>query len=474
MDFKYLVETKNEFNNFLSSILVPTIYDDIYKIYELSKTLHTKLENSGKNIQKLTVIDIFKMALSDKAELNAFEIEAEYNRIKINSGCIDWFDNLVKASFKSYVLYITYDPKTETSKYSDNNFFNEIAIKDFIHRCLIETCDYFKESPEVFIKKSNKYDLNSLIQICIYNAMRKMLPYNDILNEYININHDGTHKNTEKNEIKEMVMNIINSTNLNKNHQKHYYDENLLQNINKINDENLNMIKNENINDINNQNINNIKNENNTQFNGISEQFTNDNTNLLNTNNGFNTDITRSENKRNEINNILKGDNTTHNKTDNTKTDNTETNNTVTNNTETDESQTNNTQTYESQTNNTQTDETKSDYLSTENNNELNILNSPPKLTKRKTQVFEDMIDEENVNKNNIQHIPVKVEQNNTTSHVIIPNNINNNQNISNPTNIVKRNIRITKHNNTKNDRNDKINKLDNAESYFGNLVGKK
>ncbi len=90
------------------------------------------------------------MCLDDVNDINNNGIENEYKKIKENSGCADWFDNLIRATFKSYVLFLTWDPNTSNSKYSDNDFYDKISLKDFIHKCYIETCDFFKENPEIF------------------------------------------------------------------------------------------------------------------------------------------------------------------------------------------------------------------------------------------------------------------------------------------------------------------------------------
>ena len=57
-------------------------------------------------MQNPGTITIFKMCLNDISGINNYEIENEYKRIKEKSNCADWFDNLIKASFKSYVLFL--------------------------------------------------------------------------------------------------------------------------------------------------------------------------------------------------------------------------------------------------------------------------------------------------------------------------------------------------------------------------------
>jgi len=215
MDFRYLAETKNEFNNFLCGILVPHLYHGIKGMLKYSENVYNQIEiknKKGAKIDNPGIIYIFKKTLDGISTLNNHEIEEEYLRIKNNSGCVDWFDNLVRASFKSYVLFLTWDPKSSNSKYSDNSIFNEIIIKDFIHKCYVISCNYFKENPEIFVNKNNKKEIFEILKMCIDMSIKKSLPYNQIIQEYLNIEFDKTNETNNKEiaNIKNMVYNIIN------------------------------------------------------------------------------------------------------------------------------------------------------------------------------------------------------------------------------------------------------------------------
>lgn len=217
MDFRYLTESKNEFNNLLNSILVPHLYNGIYGMLEYSIQTHSMLEEKqkkNKNIQNPGIINIFKMCLNDVSGINNYEIENEYKRIKDKSGCPEWFDNLIKASFKSYVLFLTWDPQTSNSKYTENDLYDKISLKDFIHKCYIETCNYFTENPEIFLKKNAKKEIYEIIKNCIELSIKKTLPYNEIIQEYLRINftvdaNDHIHNKKEIANIKGMVFRIL-------------------------------------------------------------------------------------------------------------------------------------------------------------------------------------------------------------------------------------------------------------------------
>jgi hypothetical protein len=216
MDFRYLTESKNEFNNFLCNIMIPHLYSGVSGMLDYSIQTYNLLEEKrkkNKNINNPGIIAIFKMCLGDIATINNFEIESEYKRIKEKSGCIEWFDNLIKASFKSYVLFLTWEPAISNSKYADSDIYDKISIKDFIHKCYIETCNYFIDNPEIFLKKGMRKEIYDIIKNCIETAMKKSLPYNDIIQEYLKINFtaDNSKDNNKKeiDNIKNMVLHMI-------------------------------------------------------------------------------------------------------------------------------------------------------------------------------------------------------------------------------------------------------------------------
>jgi hypothetical protein len=217
MDFRYLVETKNEFNNFLCGILIPHIFHGIKGMFKYSENVFEQIEQKNKRGAKISnpgVVQIFKKTLEGIKELNNNEIEEEYQRIKIKSGCIDFFDNLVRATFKSFVLFLTWDPKVEESKYTDNEIYEQLSIKDYIHKCYIISCDYFRENPEMFLNsRNNKKDIFEIIKNCIELAIKKSLPYNQIIEEYLQIEFTkkDTHFNQELADVKNLVHNIINN-----------------------------------------------------------------------------------------------------------------------------------------------------------------------------------------------------------------------------------------------------------------------
>jgi hypothetical protein len=211
MDYKYLCEIKNDFIDYLSTLITPNIYFCISGASKRSIELYNELQTRAKD--KLTqfpeILDIFKMILSDVPHLNEAEIEKAYKDIKISSNC-EYFDDLIRACFKSYVIFLTYNPSTENSKFSDPHYYKDFSIKNFIHKCYIESAKYFYENPEIFFKKDRKSKNYEIIRKCIELAIKETIPYNEIIKEYNEINQMKEQKLYYKNNMENIGIAVNN------------------------------------------------------------------------------------------------------------------------------------------------------------------------------------------------------------------------------------------------------------------------
>jgi hypothetical protein len=214
MDYKFLLECKNDLFNFLSSMLINPIYLGIRGMYEYSFKMHNTLEEKCKSNNKLVnpgIASILRLCLNDITSLNNYEIENIYNDIKQQSGCYNYFDDLVRACFKSYILLLTYNPVTENSKFSSPELYENIIVKDFIHKCYIEVSNYFKDNLELIIKDRKK-EINHIIKDCIEHSIKKSISnYDEIIKEYLKIKFDISKKEDKMSydNIKNMVNKMI-------------------------------------------------------------------------------------------------------------------------------------------------------------------------------------------------------------------------------------------------------------------------
>ena len=247
MNFLYLNETKNDLINYFISIISPQLCNSVLEVHTHSINMFNNLKMnfiSNKkdkkiikmfklqniNINNLTddekdrlfnklKLDIFRMYIEKIYRWNNQQISEEYNRIKLETKTSDYFDNLIRACFKSYLLFISYEPNTDESfldeKYLNNDFYKKMNIISFIHTCFLETFYFCENNYDYFLKKLKRNEINDIIKICIMNSIKKSIPdYNDIIKDYLKLNVKIS-KQDEVNKIKKLVKEVIEENNIN-------------------------------------------------------------------------------------------------------------------------------------------------------------------------------------------------------------------------------------------------------------------
>lgn len=192
---KNIVEIKNEYTLFLTNIMTPLMYEGIKRIYDKSIETNKKFVEAMKNnpnIEIPGILKIFQTFLKGIKNINNNNIEIETERIRERSKCSDWFDDLIKAVIKSYIVLLTYNASGKTCKLVEEKFHSTIDTKIFIHKCYIECARIFYNYPELFWHKyvtieikRNQREAYELIKVSIVEAIRKMLPMKLILEEYL-------------------------------------------------------------------------------------------------------------------------------------------------------------------------------------------------------------------------------------------------------------------------------------------------
>ena len=201
-----ITEIKTEYTNFLVSILTMPIFEFTQSVYNESSRCYYELKEVSKQDPTLQIgstndiLKIFQKCLESIPKMNNEKIEEEYNNIKNKSKCADYFDDLVKAVVKSYIILLTFNDNKQVSanQLIKEKYHEKIDIKSFIHKCLIETAREFYNNPYLFwdgyeqnkainIKLNQQEAIKRIIE-CIRQAIRKMLPMKTILTEYLNDN----------------------------------------------------------------------------------------------------------------------------------------------------------------------------------------------------------------------------------------------------------------------------------------------
>ena len=175
----YLVETKAEYTSQLINIISPFIYDGIQSLYE--EALKVSKENEE--------LKIFQSFLKKIPSWNPLILDSEITRIFNESDCADLLPQLLNAVIKSNIMVLTNTPPEK--KYTIK-LPKDIDFKKFIHSAYIETAKTIYNNPYLFYHKYSLYDIKKNqrdaqenIKIAINEAIRKLLPLQYILNEYL-------------------------------------------------------------------------------------------------------------------------------------------------------------------------------------------------------------------------------------------------------------------------------------------------
>ena len=186
--YRYLVESKNELMEFVYDMLTPYIDSCLKDMFENAVLIVNKNELNRKHNRNLPILhiqDVFIEFLEETKKLNSEEINQGYIVVKNNSNTPESFDMIIKSAFKSYVLFFTWDPTKKRSRVANNQIFGMLIVQDFIYKCLIETTNYFITQPKQYVER--QIDVEKVIRKSINLAMRKSLPINKILEEYLRI-----------------------------------------------------------------------------------------------------------------------------------------------------------------------------------------------------------------------------------------------------------------------------------------------
>lgn len=194
-----ITEIKQEYTTFLVNILTPLMYEGIKSLYYFAIKTHNELIERGKfdpSKKSPGVLKIFQTSLKEVPTLNNNTIEEETIRIKNASRCSEWFDDLVRAVIKSNITLLSFSNPKKRPEILKQKYHEKIEIKDFIHKCYVETARLIYNNPELFWHdfspleiKRNQREACELIERAIQEAVRKMLPIKMILNEFLNNNY---------------------------------------------------------------------------------------------------------------------------------------------------------------------------------------------------------------------------------------------------------------------------------------------
>jgi hypothetical protein len=188
----YLLEVKRDYTKQLCNLLVPVMYEGILSLY-----------TSAKNARKDVPMKMFQLVLSKVPEWNQHTITTEYNRIIAKTNC-EWINELITAVFISHAKILS----SIKTKKKTKTLNLKIPNGDyFIHKAYIECARQFWKNPYLLYDEVNSIeyqrnlrDSEQIIEQCVEETIRKLLPIRNILQQYIAVDEESSSSSSSSDE----------------------------------------------------------------------------------------------------------------------------------------------------------------------------------------------------------------------------------------------------------------------------------
>ncbi len=169
-----MIELKKEYTLLLSQILIPIILEGLQHLYNESK------KNSNKN----NILKTFQLLLKAIPSWDSDIIRKEIERISTKTKEYPWMTKLIQTVFKLNIMINGLEPSEVMKK--------DIDMSLFIHSIYIECARQFWMDPFLFYheyssleQKKNYCEIMKIIECCIENAIRRLLPLNAIFEKFL-------------------------------------------------------------------------------------------------------------------------------------------------------------------------------------------------------------------------------------------------------------------------------------------------
>lgn len=200
-----LVDAKNEYTKLLTSYLTPCITEGFISLYEDAKNEKEEKRNDSR-YDDYSEIQIFQDFIKKIPKWNQDIIDKESDRIIQRSKC-DWLDRLLYGVFVSnakVLSIVRIQPKKD-----DKMRLKIPKLRNFVHKCYVECgrelykVAYLFDDEDItsIEKQKNIRDINSIVREGVIEAVRRLLPIQDILKDCIgNIGGENTMNSTIQSE----------------------------------------------------------------------------------------------------------------------------------------------------------------------------------------------------------------------------------------------------------------------------------
>jgi hypothetical protein len=200
-----LVDAKNEYTKLLTSYLTPCITEGFISLYDDAKNEKEEKRNDSR-YDDYSEIQIFQDFIKKIPKWNQDIIDKESDRIIQRSKC-DWLERLLYGVFVSnakVLSIVRIQPKKD-----DKMKLKIPKLRNFVHKCYVECgrelykVAYLFDDEDItsIEKQKNVRDINSIVRDGVVEAVRRLLPIQDILKDCIgNIGGENTMNSTIQSE----------------------------------------------------------------------------------------------------------------------------------------------------------------------------------------------------------------------------------------------------------------------------------
>lgn len=200
-----LVDAKNEYTKLLTSYLTPCITEGFISLYEDAKN-EKEEKRKDSRYDDYSEIQIFQDFIKKIPKWNQDIIDKESDRIIQRSKC-DWLERLLYGVFVSnakVLSIVRIQPKKD-----DKMRLKIPKLRNFVHKCYVECgrelykVAYLFDDEDItsIEKQKNVRDINSIVREGVIEAVRRLLPIQDILKDCIgNIGGENTMNSTIQSE----------------------------------------------------------------------------------------------------------------------------------------------------------------------------------------------------------------------------------------------------------------------------------
>lgn len=184
MNQQLFLKIQETYTDYLIDVLTPVIFEGLQSIYKAAKS------NAIAANKPNDVLRTFQELVQGITDWNREKLANETHRIKVATHTTAYFDDLVFAVCKCNVILLSYSDNITSPTLTA--FFDRFDTVDFVHRCYIEcgkdafNCPYlFYDEVEPLDVKRSHLMLVSKIKEAIQRAIRKILPYETLVKEFL-------------------------------------------------------------------------------------------------------------------------------------------------------------------------------------------------------------------------------------------------------------------------------------------------